>query len=446
MIDPDRRVPMRHLTPAQAIKTFAEVPLGYSREEAIVEARRAGDADLSAATAACPFGVDAAGLAQRIAAGDFAGAQALVHRAHAWPGVLGRWCHKFCEDAHTLPDGTPLSIGHLERAAADHGGPLPPFVPGAPTGKRVAIIGAGSAAAAAAWRLRAFGHAVTLYEALPVAGGMTAVGYPEFRLPAAVAAREHDLARWGCACHFGVTVDRALVHRLLAEHDAVIAGTGKFAPLPLDIPGEALEGVWDALDFLVRVKLGRPAPIGKKVVVLGAGYSAQDSSRAARRFGAEVVIYYRRRPEDMPVNQQRLAFYRKRQEDEGAPYVFEVMPRRILAENGRVAGVTLCRTMPGPPDASGRREAVPVPGSDFTVACDTVIAAIGQRPDLSYLPEAICVTADGHVAVDKAFATSIPRLYAVGEMMGSRGTTGAYRSGLDCAAALDRRLRQQEHG
>jgi NADPH-dependent glutamate synthase beta subunit-like oxidoreductase len=435
---------MRSLLPAEAIKSFAEVPLGYSRDEAMAEARRGAGADFAAATKACPFAVDVAGLVRHTAAGDFAAAHALVLAAHPWPGVLGRWCHRGCEAAHALGDGSEsLFIGALERAASEHGGARPAFRAGAPTGKRIAIIGAGSAASAAAYRLRQLGHAVAVYEQLPVTGGMTAVGYPDFRLPLSVVTHENALAAWGVELHLGIAVDRALVERLLATYDAVIAGTGKFKSARLDIPGEDLAGVWDALDLLLRVKLGRPAPIGKKAVVIGAGYSAQDSSRAARRLGAEVAIYYRRRAEDMPVNQEQLARYVKRQEDEGAPYVFAAAPVRILGEGGRVAAVEFVRTAPGAPDTTGRSEGVAVPGSEFVVPCDTVIAAVGEVSDLSYLPPGMRTTASGHAAVDPAtWETSIPRLYAAGEMIGVKRTDNAYRSGFDCAAAVDRALRR----
>ena len=362
--------------------------------------------------------------------------------AHPWPGILGRWCHRGCEAAHAVEGGEPLFIGALERAAADHGGARPLFRAGAPTGKRIAIIGAGSAGSAAAYRLRQLGHAAAIYDQLPVAGGMTAVGYPDFRLPIAVVQRENALADWGVELHLGVTVDADLVTELLASHDAVIAGTGKFKSVRLDIPGEDLAGVWDALDLLARVKLGRPAPIGRNVVVLGAGYSAQDSSRAARRLGAEVAIYYRRRAEDMPVNQEQLARYVKRQEDEGAPYRFQAAPVRIIGENGRVSAIEFVRTAPGAPDATGRPEGVAVAGSEFLVPCDTVIAAVGELSDFSYLPPGLRITATGHVAIDDAtFATSIPRLYACGEMIGVKRTDNAYKSGFACAQAVDKALR-----
>jgi len=440
----DRRVKMRALESRDAVASFAEVALGYSRDEAMAEARRADGADLSRAAAACPFGVDVPGLVRLVAAGAFEDAHALILKVHAWPGILGRYCHRPCEAAPALAAGRePIFISALERAASEHGiAGRTPFRAGPASGKCVAIVGAGSAAAAAAYRLRQRGHAVSMFEQLPIAGGMTAIGYPDFRLPLAVVQRENALAEWGVDANFEVEIDRAFIGRLLSDFDAVIVGTGKFKCQRLDIPGEELEGVWDALDLLTRVKLGRPAPIGAKVVVLGAGYSAQDSSRTARRMGAEVTIYYRRRKEDMPVNQTQLARYMGRQADEGAPYVLQVAPVRILGAGGKVAGVELVRTAPGPVDETGRPAPVPVPGSAFTVACDTVIAAVGEVCDLSHLPAAVDITATGHVRVDPAtFATTLPGLYAVGEMTGAKGTENAFKTGLLCADALDRALK-----
>jgi NADPH-dependent glutamate synthase beta subunit-like oxidoreductase len=440
----DRRVPMRALAPQDAVASFAEVALGYSRDEAMAEARRAGSADLARAASACPFGVDVPGLAGLVASGEFEAAHALVLKSHPWPGILGRYCHRPCEAAHTLGEGREaLFISALERAASEHGAAgRTPFRAGPATAKRVAIVGAGSAAAAAAYGLRQRGHGVVLFDQLPVAGGMTAVGYPDFRLPLAVVRRENALEDWGVDVRFEVAVDRALVDRLCSEFDAVIVGTGKFRCQRLDIPGEELDGVWDALDLLTRVKLGRPAPLGAKVVVIGAGYSAQDSSRTARRLGCEVTIYYRRREEDMPVDPAQRPRYVARQAAEGAPYVCQAAPLRILGAGGKVATVELVRTAPGPLDDTGRPEAVPVPGSEFTVACDSVIAAVGELCDTSHLPAGIATTATGHVRVDpETFATSVPRLYAVGEMTGAKGTETAFKTGFLCAASLDRILR-----
>ena len=447
MPEPDKggkRIPMRRLPASEAVKSFAEVALGYSKAEAIAEARRAAGADLSAARHGCPFGVDVPELARLIANGEFEAAHAVTLKAHPWPGILGRYCHRGCEEHHTLGARESLFVSALERAAADHGeAGRPAFGAGAPTGRRVAILGAGSSGSAVAHGLRRHGHAVAIFDQLPIGGGMTAIGYPDFRLPQTVVQHDNALAEWGVETHFGVTINRALVSRLLAEYDAVVAATGKFKGARLDIPGEELDGVHLALDFLTCVKLDRPFMLGARVVVLGAGYSAQDASRTARRLGSEVNIYYRRSKDDMPVRATQLARYLTQQQAEGAPFVFQVAPVRIIGAGGKVTGVELVRTEPGAADESGRPAPVPVPGSEFIVPCDTVIAAAGEICDLSFLPHDIRMTEKGHVWTDpESFETSVARLYAVGEMAGANGTDGALRAGLTLAERLDRRLRQ----
>jgi NADH-quinone oxidoreductase subunit F len=438
---------MRALPTEVAVTTFDEVPLGYSRDEAIAEARRAGDADFSAAQAVCPFGVDVGALVRTVAAGDFDAALETVLQAHPWPGILGRHCHAPCVRAHDLGPGVePLFVGALERAAADHGDRARfPFTPGPPTGSRVAVIGAGSAASAAAYRLRQQGHAVTIYEQLPVSGGMMFTGYPNFRLPLDVLWLENAPEAWGVEMRYNVRVDTALVERLVGEYDAVLLGTGKFKEVRMDIPGEDLEGVWSALDFLTRHKLGNTPVVGPRVVVTGAGYTAQDSSRTCLRLGHQVQILYRRTQDDMPV----LPFLRDRfvtrQAAEGAPYVFQTTPIRVLGEGGRVVGVECVRTQPGPLDASGRPTAVPVEGSNFVIECDTVIEATGEEVDLSFLPASVRLKDDGrHVDVDELWMTSLPRLFAAGEMTGLSGTERAFASGFRAADGIDRYVRSRE--
>jgi glutamate synthase (NADPH/NADH) small chain len=434
---------MRELAPEEAVRTFAEISLGYSPVEAMQEALRATSTDFSAAQQACPFRVNVAALVRHTAAGEFESALREVMAAHPWPEVLGRWCHRSCEAASTLGDSEPLNISGLERAAADHGiSGRPPFRPSPPTGRRAAVLGAGSAGSAAAYRLRQHGHAVAVFDQLPIGGGMKTIGFPDFRLPLSVVQRENALSEWGVETHFGVQLNRKIVRQLLNEYDAVIAATGKFKGARLGIPGEELSGVYDAIDFLTSVKLGRPFELGPRVAVLGAGYSAQDTSRTARRMGSYVTIYYRRSQQEMPVRPERRAYYLARQQAEGAPYVFQRAPVKIVGKNGRVVGIELIRTEPGVPDESGRPTPIPVPESQFTVECSNVIVAVGEVCDLSFLPEDIQTTDDGHVRIDQTtFRTSIERLYAVGEMTGLKGTAAALRAGLSCGDFVDRAMR-----
>jgi NADPH-dependent glutamate synthase beta subunit-like oxidoreductase len=435
-----RRVPMASLPAEEAVASFAEVALGYTPEEARAEARRAAGLDLSGAQAACPFGVDAGRLAEAVAAGDFDRARQVVLEAHPWPGILGRHCQRYCERAQALPDGwEPIAISALERAAADHSQARTVFQPGASNGRRVAVVGAGSAASAAAYRLRQLGCAVTMLEQLPRGGGMMFAGYPEFRLPDRILRDECSPEAWGVETRYGVRVDGALLEELLREYHAVLLATGKFREAPMGIPGEDLDGAWDALSFLTQVKLGRPTEIGARVVVTGAGHTAQDVARTCRRLGAEVSILYRRGEDDMPIRPFRRQSVLATQQAEGAPYRFHVDVVRVLGQGGRVAGVECVRTEPGPTDASGRPAPRRIEGSTFTLPCDTFVAATGELPDLSFLPPG--VRRDGeHVWVDEQWMTSLPGLFAAGEMTGLKGTDAAFAAGLEAAESIYRFL------
>jgi NADPH-dependent glutamate synthase beta subunit-like oxidoreductase len=305
----------------------------------------------------------------------------------------------------------------------------------------VAIVGAGSAGSAAAYRLRQLGHAVAMYDQLTVPGGMMFAGFPNFRLPVKVLDTENALDAWGVEPHFGQRIEPELLRRLLADYDAVVLTTGKFKEIRMDIPGEDLDGVWDALEFLTRFKLGQDPAIGHDVIVCGAGYTAQDAARTCVRLGRKARILYRRSKDDMPVLPHIVDRFVARQAAEGAPYTFQTTPVRILGSSGRVVGVECVRTEPGPPDASGRPTAVAVAGSEFELECDTVIEATGEEVDLSYLPAEVAVV-NGHVQADPVtWQTSVPRVFAAGEMTGLRTTTRAFVSGFEVAGAIDRFLR-----
>jgi len=436
-----RRVPMPRLPPEQAVQSFSEVIVGYSRDEAQREAERAVGADLAASSAACPFGVDVDRLVADISAGEFDRAKAGLLAAHPWPGLLGRWCRKYCESAQRPPEGTEsFFVSALERAAATHGEAALPALPPITSGKRVAILGAGSAGSAASYRLRQLGHAVAMFDRLPLAGGMMAMGYPEFRLPLDLVREEDNVRAWGVDAFFDREIDAEVFARLYDEYDAIVIATGKVKEARLDVSGEDLEGVWDALDVLTRVKLGRSCPIGKDVAVFGAGYTAQDASRTARRLGRNVTIYYRRTKDEMPVAPAQRDRYVDQQQREGAPYVFQTAPVRVLGRAGRVVGVQCVKTEPGPPDASGRSAAIALPGSEFVVACDTVFVATGESLDVSYAP-ALARTERGDLRIDpETFATSLDRVYAVGAAAGFPSTDAAFSSGLRCGESIDRQL------
>jgi NADPH-dependent glutamate synthase beta subunit-like oxidoreductase len=434
-------VPEGRLPTDEAVRSFEEVLLGYDRAAAVAEARRGAGLDYAAATRACPFGVDFDRLIPALAADDLDAAAAVVTEAHPWGGIMGRCCHKFCEVAmlDAYPAGVePLNLRTLERAAADHGPPRPTVVEAPPSGKRVAIVGAGSGGLATALGLLRAGHEVTIFDALPDVGGMLIVGYPNFRMPRAVLRRELPIQSPHLRLEFGQRVDRALLERLLAEYDAVCLAIGRFRPAAVKLPGDELEGVYEGLDYLEAVTLGTPPDLGDTVAVLGAGYTAQDVARTALRLGARVHVLYRRGPEEMPVAPSTRERFIQMMEREGVPYQFYVSPLRIVGEHGRAVAVECQRTRLGAPDASGRGRPEPTVEPPFLLPVTGVVKAMGQRPDFSLLPDDVLANVDFVLHVNRH--ASRRGLFVVGDIAGDVGNDGGFVGGLEAAAHMNRFL------
>jgi len=366
--------------------------------------------------ATCPVSLDIRGYVGLIADGKFKEAYDLIREKVPFPGVLGRVCTHSCEDRckRGLVD-EPISIAKLKRFVADHVYDIygdfvikPEHVP-ATTGKRVAVIGAGPAGLSAAYDLKFFGYDVTVFEKLPVAGGMMAAGIPKYRLPRTILEREIDFVRaLGVEIKTGVDVDRDTFEKLRKTYDAVFISVGAHVSSKLGIPGEDLEGVIPGIDFLRGINLGNEVKIGKKVVVVGGGNVAIDAARSALRLGSEVCIVYRRSIAEMPASKDELEAL----EEEGIKIIFLANPTRILGSE-RVEEIECVRMELGPPDETGRRRPVPVAGSEFVIDVDTVIPAIGQASDLKFLEGSgvdtpkgrwIGTSKDGRTAVDGIFA------------------------------------------
>ncbi len=440
----------QRVTPADlAIRTFDEVEAPYTPAEAVAEARRALTigADLAAATEGCPFTVDVQAMVSRIADGDFDGARAVVHEAHPFPSVFGRMCHLFCERNMEPVDGTETpSIRELERFVGDYGDPaavpLPSDRPS--SGKRVAIVGAGSGGLAGAWMLRRLGHEVDIFDKLDTPGGMLVTGYPQHRMPKYGVRRDNDPTAWGARFFGGVRVDRARFEQLLDEYDLLLIAMGAHHAYLVGTPGEEIEGVWSALDFLREMNLGRPPSGIGRALVIGAGQTSLDASRSARRLGAEVTVCYRRTIQWAGIGHggRDPGPEFRTLEDEGIARLFQVQPTRILPDRfGHVGGVEFVRTELGPPGDDGRPVAVEQSGSEFTVSCDTVIEAVGEGAELHLLPEWL-ETAGGKLAVDKrSHQTSHPRVFAVGDICGDHANEGAAQSAIHAARAMDAILR-----
>ncbi|MCK4397796.1 MAG: FAD-dependent oxidoreductase [Methanophagales archaeon] len=368
--------------------------------------------------ATCPVSLDIRGYVGLIADGKFKEAYELIREKVPFPGVLGRVCTHPCEDRckRGLVD-EPISIAKLKRFVADYVHDnygdfeiKPEHVP-ATTGKRVAVIGAGPAGLSAAYDLKSFGfgYDITVFEKLPVAGGMMAAGIPKYRLPRTILEREIDFVRaLGVEIKTGVDVDRDMFEKLRKTYDAVFISVGAHVSSKLGIPGEDLEGVIPGIDFLRGINLGNEVKIGKKVVVVGGGNVAIDAARSALRLGSEVFIVYRRSKAEMPASKEEL----EAQEEEGIKIIFLANPTKILGSR-RVEEIECVRMELGPQDESGRRRPVPVEGSEFVTDVDTVIPTIGQASDLKFLEGSgvdtpkgrwISTLKDGRTTVEGVFA------------------------------------------
>ena len=343
-----------------------------------------------------------------------------INRAvNLFPGVLGRICSRPCEAKcrHGEAElGQPVNICHIKRAAYDFKRevPISGERPAASLGKRVAVVGAGPAGLAAGYDLSTIGFAVTIFEALEKPGGMLRYGIPEFRLPRNVLEEEiQQILDAGIRLETGVKIGQELaITDLLKENDAVLVAAGCYRSLRLDIPGEDLPGVYPGLDFMMGVCFGRPSPVGRKVLVIGAGFTAFDCARSALRLGAEdVMICIRRTEEDLAVTKDEIHETKK----EGVKIGTLMISRKIIGKD-RVEGVQFLRTKPDERRSDGKRGVSPIEGSDFVLPADSIIVATGQRPEPATLP--LTENAKGLLIGDKAdFSTPLKGVYVAGDYL-----------------------------
>ncbi len=390
------RTPMPEQEPKVRARNFMEVPLGYTPEMAQAEASRCLQCKKPACVKGCPVNVQIPEFIKLICEGKFLEASWKIKETNALPAVCGRVCpqENQCEAQCVLgKKGEPVAIGRLERFVADferNSGEvrLPDLPP--KTGKKIAVVGSGPAGLTCAGDLILKGHDVTIFEALHEAGGVLIYGIPEFRLPKAIVKKEVEyLQKLGVNLEVNSVVGKLdTVDELLEEYDAVFLGTGAGLPVFLRIPGENLNGVYSANEFLTRSNLMKayefpeydtPIVKGKNVAVFGAGNVAMDSARTALRFGAEnVYIVYRRSRNEMPARAEEI----HHAEEEGVKLQLLCNPIRFIGdENGWIKQVELVKMELGEPDASGRRRPVPIEGSNFFLDIDTAIIAIGTSPN-----------------------------------------------------------------
>jgi glutamate synthase (NADPH/NADH) small chain len=435
------RQPMPEQDPEDRARNFDEVPYGYTPELAVQEANRCLGCGKPKCVDGCPVNIDIPAFVQLVQDGKFLEAARKIKEQNALPAVCGRVCpqEEQCEQACVLGiKHDPVAIGRLERFVADYERAagemeLPELPP--KTGKRVAVVGAGPAGLTVAGDLIRLGHDVTVFEALHETGGVLVYGIPEFRLPKEIVRAEVDfLRRLGVEFLLDYVVGRnATVQELLGEegYDAVFVGTGAGLPSFMKIPGENLIGVYSANEFLTRANLMKaykfpdydtPPIKRQRVAVIGGGNVAMDSARVALRLGGDVTIVYRRAREQMPARGEEI----HHAEEEGVKLKLLVNPVRILGDEQRRVRAMECLKMElGEPDSSGRRRPVPVKDSEFILEVDTVVVAIGNKPNplVPQTTSELEVTKWGTIVVkDDTMQTSIPAVYAAGDIVSGAAT------------------------
>jgi glutamate synthase (NADPH/NADH) small chain len=436
-----QKQPMPRQDPRDRARNFEEVALGYAEEQALREAERCVQCKNSPCIAGCPVEIDIPGFIKLVKEGDFLAAAKKIKEKNALPAVCGRVCPQEdqCEKLCVLGKKfEPVAIGRLERFVADYESahaerqvPQPPI----PTGKRVAVVGSGPAGLTVAADLARFGHAVTIFEAFHKAGGVLVYGIPEFRLPKAIVQREVDyVLSLGVELRLDEVVGRTVtVDELFAEgYHAVFIAVGAGLPYFMSIPGENLNGVYSANEFLTRSNLMKaylfpeydtPIVRGRLVAVVGGGNVAMDSARTALRLGAEHVYnVYRRSRQEMPAREEEI----ENAIEEGIDVRFLTNPVRILGdEKGWVREIECIKMRLGEPDQSGRRRPVPIEGSEHPIEVDVVIMAIGNgaNPLLPSATPGLQTNKWGNIIADEETGrTSREGVYAGGDIVRGAAT------------------------
>lgn len=451
--------------PKVRAKNFDEVALGYSEETAVAEAERCLNCKVPQCRKGCPVQIDIPAFITKIKDRDFEGAISKLKEANSLPAVCGRvcpqesQCEKYCILAKR---GESVAIGRLERFAADRSlekGEAVQPIEYAADAQKVAIIGSGPAGLSAAGELAKMGYKVTIFEALHIAGGVLSYGIPEFRLPKdkIVQVEIDNLKKLGVTIEVNAVAGKLFtVDELMTEEGfgAVFIATGAGLPSFMDIPGENLNGVYSANEFLTRCNLMKayqfpvhatPIRIGENVAVVGGGNVAMDAARTSLRLGAEnVYIVYRRGEEELPARLEEIHHAK----EEGIQFRLLNNPVAVLGDDqGWVQALRCIKMELGEPDGSGRRRPLPVEGSEFELTVDTVIVAIGQGPNplvQSTTPGMETNKRGNIVADEETGATTKPGVFAGGDIVtGAATVILAMGAGKKAAVAIDRYLQEK---
>ena len=392
----------------------------------------------------CPIHMNIPGYLYYISEGNFKEAYNIIRETTPLPAICGRVCNHPCEEAcnRSLID-QPLAIASLKRFVSDQVDIEKLEIPQIErNGKKVAIVGSGPAGLAAAHDLALLGYGVTIVEALPEPGGMLRVSIPDHRLPKDIVRKEINyIERLGVEIKTNSKVGGQIaLDELSKSYDSVFIATGAHKELKLGIPGEQMPGVIYALDLLHAVNMGKNVEVGNRVVVIGGGNSAIDAARVSRRLGGKVTIIYRRSRSEMPVNSAEVELAEK----EGIEIVLLAAPTRIIAVDDKISKIECAKMMLGPPDESGRPSSTPVKGSAFTIDADTIIAALGQAPDIEFTKELnLEISYSGTIIVDEVtLSTDIKGIFAGGDAVkGPSSVIDAIADGKRAAYSIDCYLR-----
>lgn len=455
------RVKVREQDPKVRAANFEEVSFGYNSEEAILEASRCLNCKKPLCVQGCPVNINIPAFIAEVAKGEFAGAAKIISEDSSLPAVCGRVCPQEtqCEGKCILGvKFEPVAIGKLERFVADWSADngIQFSEKAATNSHKVAIVGSGPSGLACASDLAKWGYDVTIFEALHRPGGVLEYGIPEFRLPKEkVVAREiENLKNLGVKIETNVVVGRTLSVDQLFEKEgfeALFIGSGAGLPKFMGIPGENLNGVVSANEFLTRNNLMKafrsdydtPIYVGKKVAVVGGGNVAMDAARTALRLGADVTIVYRRTEKELPARVEEVHHAR----EEGVKFEMLTNPIEVVSNGeGWVKGLTCIKMELGEPDSSGRRRPVPVEGSDFFIEADVVIMSLGTSPNplISSTTPGLDIDKRGCIIADESGVTSREAIFAGGDIVtGAATVILAMGAGRKAAKAIDEYIKSK---